>query len=368
MFHSARVPNQVADEETHKDAIVAQEAELQQRAERAPILFWIYWGVLAFLLAAILTTGIVVRRKTRRACARFLTEDTFAPSFEAPQPLLPAALPDFYYFYSPKAEDLRGKRVVATLLDLFARGVIDISVNKDDSLLARDTVVFVKKSDLPESASEAEKILVSLLFDLIGGGSNRCTMSDLKRYGRHSTAKLGEHLSQFDAASRRAFNGYGLVDKSLTRKKRGALLCTFLSLGLAGLFALLGALLDLRLMLFVPVLLITCFLTGGCLSLRRLTESGESAFMHWHTYRHFLKDFSQAETLPEQWESTVINAAALGVLDRVLPQLAGREIPLITAFPHFYSLFEDGGMDALLATASVFDSYPHAKLHSYHEE
>ena len=369
MLPTACFPEQVADEETHKDTIVAQEAEIQQQAERAPILTWLFWGILALLAVAFLLAGVIIRKKTRNACARFVVDEEFEPSFTPPQQLPPATLPDFYYFYSAKAEDLRGKRVVATLLDLLARGVLSISVNKDDSLLARDTVVFVKKADLPEDASEAEKKLVSLLFDLIGGGTNRCTMSDLLRYGRHNALKLGERLSEFDDASRCTFNTYGFVDKSLTRKKRVALLSMIVSFILTILFVLLGVLLDLRLLVLAPATLASFILTAGCLSLRRLTEEGESAFLHWHTYRHFLKDFSEA--LPESalWEPTVINAAALGVLDRVLPQIAERaeEIDLQKAFPHFYPLLEDGGMDALLATASVFDSYPHAKLRSYHE-
>lgn len=369
MLPTACFPNQVADEETHKDTIVAQEAEIQQQAERAPILIWLFWGILALLAVIILLAGIIIRKKTRNACARFVVDEEFEPSFTPPQQLLPATLPDFYYFYSAKAEDLRGKRVVATLLDLLARGVLSISVNKDESLLARDTVVFVKKADLPEAASEAEKKLVSLLFDLIGGGTNRCTMSDLLRYGRHNVLKLGERLSEFDDASRRTFNTYGFVDKSLTRKKRVALLSMVVSFILTVLFVLLGALLDLRLLVLAPATLASFVLTAGCLSLRRLTEEGEKAFLHWHTYRHFLKDFSDTLPEPALWEPTVINAAALGVLDRVLPQIAERaeEIDLQKAFPHFYPLLEDGGMDALLATASVFDSYPHAKLHSYHE-
>lgn len=365
-------PEQVSDEETQKEIIEAEETEIQQQAQRAPILTWLFWSGLVVFALAVILAGWIIRKKARRACARFTVEEPFEPSFNPPQQLLPATLPDFYYFYSAKAEDLRGKRVIATLLDLFARGVIGISVNKDDSLLSRDTVVFVKKADLPQDAAEAESALMSLLFDLVGGGTNRCTMADLARYGRHNAATVGERLSDFDRASRRAFNTYGFVDKSLTRNKRTALVGTAVSLTLAVAAALLGAFLDLRFLVLVPALLVSCILSGSCLSLRRLTAEGEKAFLHWHTYRHFLKDFSEAEILPASslWEPTVINAAALGVLDRVLPQLADRaeEIGLKNAFPHFYPLLEDGGLDALLATASVFDAFPHARLHSYHEE
>lgn len=365
-------PEQVSDEETQKAAIVAEEEEIQQQAERAPKLIWLFWGILGVLALAILLAGVLIRRRVVQACARYGVEEPFEPSFYPPQTLLPAVLPDFYYFYSAKAEDLRGKRVVATLLDLFVRGVIHISVNKDESLLSRDNVVFTKKAELPSDAPETETVLLSMLFDLIGGGSNRCTMADLARYGRQNADTVGEHLSAFDRAARRAFNAYGWVDKSLPRKKRAALICAMTALVLAVVVALLGAFVDLRLLVLVPALLICSCLTGGCLSLRRLTQEGEGAFLHWHTYRHFLKDFSEAEALPAPsiWEPTLINAAALGVLDRVLPQLYERqeELDLKEAFPHFYPLFEDGGMETLLSTGAVFDAYPHARLHSYHEE
>ena len=195
--------------------------------------------------------------------------------------------------------------------------------------------------------------------------------ADLVRYGRQNREGVGEVLSSFDAASRHAFNEYGYVE-NLTRRKRVPLLVSALSFVLAAVVGAVAAFTDLRLLVLVPALILCGILTGGCLSLRRLSEEGESAFLHWHTYRHFLKDFSEAEELPafELWEPLLINAAALGVLDRVLPQVHERErvLPNELAFPHFAPLMADGGMETLLATASVFDQFPHARLHTYHED
>lgn len=370
LLPTAYFPNQVADAEVQKDVLVTEEEEVRHQAETAPVRFWIFWGVLIALALFIILTGLLIRGKTRRICKRYGVDNHFDPDFDSPQMLLPAALPDFYYFYSPKAEDLRGKRVIATLLDLFARGNIAIGINKDESLLARDNVVFTKKEDLPADAPEAEKILFSLLFETVSGGAPRCTVADLVRYGRQNREGVGECLSAFDAASRRAFNEYGYAE-NLTRHKRVPLLCSVLSFVLAAV-GVAAAFTDLRILVLVPALILCGVLTGGCLSLRRLTEEGESAFIHWHTYRHFLKDFSEAEELPafELWEHLFINAAALGVLDRVLPQVRERirVIPNELAFPHFTPLMEDGGMETLLATASVFDGFPHARLHTYHED
>ncbi len=364
-------PHQAADAEVQKEVLITEEEEVRRQAETAPIRFWILWGGLLAVALLIVLVGLTVRIKTLRACKRYGVENHFDPAFDAPQVLFPAALPDFYYFYSPKAEDLRGKRVVATLLDLFARGNIAISINKDESLLARDNVVFTKKEDLPADAPEAERLLLSLLFERVSGGLSRCTMADLVRYGRQNREGVGELLSAFDAASRHAFNEYGYAE-NLTRRKRIPLLCAILSFVFAAALGILATFTDLRLLVLVPALILCGVMTGGCLSVRRLTEEGESAFLHWHTYRHFLKDFSEAEEFPpfEIWEPLFINAAALGVLDRVLPQVheRSRVLPNELAFPHFAPLMEDGGMETLLATASVFDGFPHARLHSYHEE
>lgn len=372
LLPTSSFPQQVADEETHKESLMAEEAEKQQQAETAPKLTWIFWGIVGGLALVVVLAGLLIRLRTVRKCARFAADADFDPSFTPPQVLPPAVLPDFYYFYSAKAADLRGKRVVATLLDLFSRGIIAITVNKDESLLARDTVVFTKLSDLPADASEYETVLMTLLFDTVSGGNARCTMADLARYGRQNEATVGEALSAFDRASRRAFNACGFADKSLTRKKRAALIGAMLANILAVVAAVLGFVFDLRLLVLVPAFFICGILAGSCLSLRRLTADAESAFLHWHTYRHFLKDFSEADTLPPTalWEPTLINAAALGVLDRVLPQLYERmgELNLKEAFPKFYPLFDEERFAAVLAIGVAFDAYPHARLHSYHEE
>lgn len=365
-------PGQLQEDESHIETLLAEETQKQQAAETAPKLNGLIWLVLGVGALLIVFLGWWIRRRVLKACARYVVSEEQKPFWNPPQELPPAVLPDFYYFYSAKAEDLRGKRVIGTLLDWFARGIIEITVQKDDSLLARDQVVFVRKRLLSEDAPKYELLLYDLLFKTVSGDQDRCTLSDLVRYGRQNPVEVGAALSAFDRAALRAFSAYGWVDRSLSAKKRSALVGMWVALVLALVAGVLGCVLNWRLWVLVPALLIGAALSGSCLSCRRLTKEGEEAFIQWHTYRHFLKDFSEAEELPPPalWEPTMINAAALGVLDRLLPQMetCREQVDFSEALLHFYSLWGNDGMEALLSAAAVFDAFPHERMHAHHEE
>lgn len=200
----------------------------------------------------------------------------------------------------------------ASIMNLIYKHNIDIEENPDDK---KNITLVYKNSD---NVNDSEKILLELLFDLIGE-SGRVSLKEIDKYSKkYTTAEKfmkkynSWHLSAMDNAKKENF-----YENHTTAR---ALATLYFVLG----FIIFGLLLMFNIENYLLIILIPLLAVAFLIyvwTFKKWTVRGRDHYLKWSAFKKFLLDFGSFsdKEIPEikLWDKYLVYATVLGVAKEV---------------------------------------------------
>lgn len=200
----------------------------------------------------------------------------------------------------------------ASIMNLIYKKYIEIEENPGD----KKNITLVLKSR--EKVNPAEKILIELLFDLIGK-DEKVTLNEIKNYSKkYETADLFiKKYTDWQLAVKTAGKKEEFFEEQVTPKMVG--ICYFI----------LGLVIICLMMCFrieIALLYIATFIGGisfaiYTLSFKKWTKKGREHYLKWTAFKQFLLDFGsfKDKEIPEiaLWDKYLVYATVFGIAKQV---------------------------------------------------
>ncbi|QIK51813.1 DUF2207 domain-containing protein [Jeotgalibaca porci] len=309
-------PNKVAEDRLEQ--IIGTEEKLERdeiESRRNILIGGTLLGLFGPLVA--LLTLVWMQRKNKKSNPDPYDEPEYV--YQLPAPLAPAVMNKAIFGQRPNPDT-----VTATLLDLVRRGYLKMDEieleNGFDYLISK-----TKESDT--DLSDQEWHLLKWFLDTAGDGES-VTLGEVEAI--EADTKLGEAFYKEHLAWEKA-----VLKEAKTYEKRyqaphakAASIWVILSL-IANIALLILLLTQLRWLLFLlglTGLLLAIYGVVYYVMHPALTPEGDRAMKDWRAFKRMLTDvgtFSMADVgSVEMWDTYVVYAAAMGIADEVLDQMA----------------------------------------------
>ncbi len=345
----------VLDEEQQR----ADEANRERREARIRVILW---GILGFgvpLLALIVVLWLYVRHG-REPRTQFQAEYLR----DVPEPDLPPALASFIWHMG----GLRRDDVVATLLDLVNRKIIDLErvTVRERKLFGEDetgTYKLTLREERMTALSPEERDLVTFLFYDIAG-NDTLVLSELKDLAKDKREEFAKGYGEWqegvkEDAGRRGYlvphaNRMAIVGAVLSF---GGIIASFVAMIVTGWYWFLVGL---------PVCVVLLFVSRA---IKRRSPEAAELHAQYAALERYLKDFGRMQEKPPDavvlWEHFLVYAVVFGIANEVVKAMA-MKVPEVVHDPAFAPVYMlwfaapgDGG-GGVSAFSQLHDSFGEA--------
>ncbi len=309
-------PNKVAEDRLEQ--IIGTEEKLERdeiESRRNILIGGTLLGLFGPLVA--LLTLVWMQRKNKKSNPDPYDEPEYV--YQLPAPLAPAVMNKAIFGQRPNPDT-----VTATLLDLVRRGYLKMDEieleNGFDYLISK-----TKESDT--DLSDQEWHLLKWFLDTAGDGES-VTLGEVEAI--EADTKLGEAFYKEHLAWEKAVLEEAKIYEKRYRAPHATAATVWAILSLIANIALFILLLtQLRWLLFLiglTGLLLAIYVVVYHVKHPALTPEGDRAMKDWRAFKRMLTDvgtFSMADVgSVEMWDTYVVYAAAMGIADEVLDQMA----------------------------------------------
>ncbi len=209
-------------------------------------------------------------------------------------------------------KDITVDALNASIMNLIYKKNISIEENPADK---KNLTLILQNRD---SATEQEKILLELLFDLIGK-ENRVTLKEIEKYSKkYETAELFEKkYSDWKLSVTREAKKEQFFEEHITPKAVG-IAYFFFGLVIMGLMISFNV----QIIPFYIIIFISgiCFVIYTC-SFKKWTQKGREHYLKWTAFKQFLLDFGsfKDKEIPEiaLWDKYLVYATVFGIANQV---------------------------------------------------
>jgi uncharacterized membrane protein len=364
LFPAAALPKAPARTTARLDAVLAEEKQLADEANRSRVWARVrvgLWGILGVgvpLLALVLIL-LLYFRYGREPKTQFQAQ--YLRDF--PQPQLPPALAAFIWRMGSVGSD----DVTATLLDLVNRKVIDlerVTVQKD-KLFGPDETSTYKLTLHDERLEELlgyERQLCTFLFHQIADG-NELVLSELKDLAKTHRTAFAKGFQTWKNKVEKEAESRGFLDPKADRMAFGASAFAFVAIVAAGAAAVFSGFW--WFFLGIPVGLVLIYVARA---VKRRSQEAAELHAQYAALERYLKDFGRLDEKPPDaivlWEQFLIFAVMFGIADQVAKAMTVK-IPEVVNDPGFrtpYILWwgMPGGVSGLSAFSEMHQSFSQA--------
>ena len=207
----------------------------------------------------------------------------------------------------------------ATILNLINKKVI--TYKKD----ANDNDIILMQKNKEYKGNNAEKIVLSVLFKVIGQ-LDRCSLKELKKYGKSTTSArtLVNKMNSFKKTTKKEAEAKGYFNKNTTSVLYIIVNIINYILSICMAFGVFYNLSNFEEELLLYLLVVT-IINGICIIIgckdKNRTNLGQEEYSKWLAHKRFLKDFSNFDEkdLPDitLWDKYLVTATVLGCADKV---------------------------------------------------
>lgn len=217
---------------------------------------------------------------------------------------------------------ITSKTFIVTILDLVSKGHILLEKNSN----IEDDIIFVLNKE-NANQTKVEKNVIELLFNKIGS-NNKCSMSEIKKYGtdRETSNTMINYFETFarNVEKETQEKNYFKKDNKLNEFLNNMINLICLISIILGFFINGNGYISILNYYLIVIALTTIFKKVNSLDKNR-TQKGQIEYSKWLAHKRFLKDFGKFDEkdLPEiiLWNKYFVTAVILGCANQVLEKM-----------------------------------------------